>query len=224
MSCYFCTRMKDTYKHQGLRRLLVKEMVAAEITDERVLEAMGKVPRHYFMEGAFLEFAYENKAFQIGAGQTISQPYTVAFQSQLLRCSSGQKVLEIGTGSGYQTSVLCELGLKVFSIERQKLLHDKSKRLLAEMGYKPMLRYGDGYKGLPAFAPFDLMIITCGAPEIPEGLLKQLKIGGRMVIPLGKDGVQQMLTIDKVGENEYERASHGKFSFVPMLGDRENRE
>lgn len=216
--------MTDSYRHQGLRRQLVKEVVAQGIKDERVIEAMNKVPRHFFMDGAFLEFAYVNKAFQIGAGQTISQPFTVAMQSQLLKAKPGMKVLEIGTGSGYQTSILCELGLKVFSIERQKLLFDRAKQLLTKMGYKPKLVYGDGYKGQPAFAPFDLIIITCGAPEIPEALLKQLKMGGRMVIPLGSGGIQTMLTIDKVGENEYNRQSHGKFSFVPMLEDREYRD
>ncbi len=152
--------MTDTYRHKGLRKKLVQEIAAMGVTDQRVLDAMNKVPRHFFLSSAFLEFAYENKAFQIGAGQTISQPFTVGFQSQLLQVEPGMKVLEIGTGSGYQTSVLCELGAKVFSVERQKVLHDNARVILRQMGYKAHLTYGDGYKGMPAFAPFDLILIT----------------------------------------------------------------
>ena len=163
--------MEDSYRHKGLRKKLIAELAGKGISDTKVLEAMNKVPRHFFLSSAFLEFAYENKAFQIGAGQTISQPYTVAFQSQLLEVEKGMKILEIGTGSGYQTAVLCELGAKVYSIERQKLLHDNAKSILNKMGYKPNLVYGDGYKGLPSFAPFDRVLITCAVPVIPNELL-----------------------------------------------------
>ncbi|MFT6728626.1 MAG: protein-L-isoaspartate(D-aspartate) O-methyltransferase [Flavobacteriales bacterium] len=214
----------DTYRHQGLRRQLLNELREGGVTQASVHEAMNAVPRHYFMDGAFVEFAYENKAFQIGAGQTISQPFTVGFQSQLLDITPGQKVLEIGTGSGYQTSVLCKMGAKVFSIERQKLLHDRAKTILSQLNLRPTLVYGDGFKGLPGFAPFDKVLITCGAPHIPEELLKQLKVGGKMVIPLGEGSVQEMTEIIKLGENEYGRKTHGNFSFVPMLTSREYKE
>ncbi len=214
----------DTYRHQGLRRQLLNELREGGVTSAAVHEAMNSIPRHFFMDGAFVEFAYENKAFQIGAGQTISQPFTVGFQSQLLELSPGQKVLEIGTGSGYQTSVLCKMGAKVYSIERQKLLHDRAKSLLNQLNLRPTLVYGDGFKGLPGYAPFDKVLITCGAPHVPEELLKQLKIGGKMVIPLGEGNVQEMTEIIKMGENEYGRKTHGKFSFVPMLTSREYKE
>jgi len=215
--------LTDSYRHQGLRKLMLKELSDLGIHDERVLEAMKKLPRHFFMEGAFLEFAYENKAFQIGAGQTISQPFTVAFQTQLLQLEKGDKVLEIGTGSGYQCGVLCQMGAKVTSIERQKLLHTNAKALLTQLKYRPNLFYGDGFKGKSAFAPFDKVIVTCGAPHIPEELVHQTKVGGRLVIPLGKDGVQEMVLLEKVSDNELVRTNYGKFSFVPMLENRENR-
>ena len=202
---------------------MLKELADLGIHDERVLEAMEKLPRHFFMEGAFLEFAYENKAFQIGAGQTISQPFTVAFQTQLLQLEKGDKVLEIGTGSGYQCGVLCQMGAKVTSIERQKLLHTNAKALLTQLKYRPNLFYGDGFKGKSVFAPFDKVIVTCGAPHIPEELVHQTKVGGRLVIPLGKDGVQEMILLEKVSDNELVRTNYGKFSFVPMLENRENR-
>ena len=215
--------LTDSYRHQGLRKLMLKELAELGIHDERVLEAMEKLPRHFFMEGAFLEFAYENKAFQIGAGQTISQPFTVAFQTQLLQLNKGDKVLEIGTGSGYQCGVLCQMGAKVTSIERQKLLHSNAKALLTQLKYRPNLFYGDGFKGKSVFAPFDKVIVTCGAPHIPEELVHQTKVGGRLVIPLGKDGVQEMVLLEKVSDNELVRTNYGKFSFVPMLENRENR-
>jgi len=202
---------------------MLKELAGLGIHDERVLEAMKMLPRHYFMEGAFLEFAYENKAFQIGAGQTISQPFTVAFQTQLLQLEKGDKVLEIGTGSGYQCGVLCQMGAKVTSIERQKLLHTNAKALLTQLKYRPNLYYGDGFKGKSVFAPFDKVIVTCGAPHIPEDLVHQTKVGGRLVMPLGKDGVQEMILLEKVSDNEVVRTNYGKFSFVPMLENRENR-
>jgi len=212
--------LTDTYKHKGLRKKLVEELRKMGISDQRVLDAMNNVPRHHFLTSAFLEFAYDNKAFQIGAGQTISHPFTVATQSQLLKVEPGMKVLEIGTGSGFQTAVLCELGAKVFSIERQKLLHDNSKALLTKMGYKPQLVYGDGYKGLPSFAPFDRVIITCAIPRVPEELIMQLKPGGLLVMPYGEGEVQQMMVIEELPDGTFQSELHGKFSFVPMLEKR----
>lgn len=210
----------DSYKHKGLRRKLVDELAKMGISSKPVLDAMMAVPRHYFLSSAFLEFAYDNKAFQIGAGQTISHPYTVAFQSQLLKVEPGMKVLEIGTGSGFQTAVLCEMGAKVFSIERQKMLHDNSKILLSKMGYKAHLVYGDGYKGLPAFAPFDRVIITCAIPKIPEELLIQLRPGGLLVMPYGEGEVQQMMVVEELEDGSFQSQMHGHFSFVPMLEKR----
>ena len=212
--------MVDTYRHKGLRKRLNDELRQMGIRDERVLDAMFNVPRHYFLSSAFLEFAYDNKAFQIGAGQTISQPYTVARQTELLELEKGQKVLEIGTGSGYQTSVLCEMGAKVWSIERQKLLHDNSRTIIRALGHRPNLYYGDGYKGKPAFAPFDKILVTCGAPFIPEALLKQLAIGGKLIIPVGEGKTQIMQEVVRVSETEYTKKEHGNFAFVPMLNDR----
>ena len=210
----------DNYKHKGLRNKLVEELRQMGIGDQRVLNALNAVPRHHFLSSAFLEFAYENKAFQIGAGQTISHPFTVATQSQLLRVEPGMKVPEIGKVSGFQTAVLCELGAKVFSIERQKLLHDNSKLLLGKMGYKPHLVYGDGYKGMPGFAPFDRVIITCAIPIIPEALLLQLKPGGLLVMPYGEGEVQQMMVVEELPDGTFNSELHGKFSFVPMLEKR----
>lgn len=211
---------RDTYRHKGLRRRLIENLREKGIRDERVLEAMNRVPRHLFMDSSFLEFAYQDKAFPIGSGQTISQPYTVAFQTELLRVEAEHKILEIGTGSGFQASVLLEMGAKVYSIERQKNLFEKTKKLLPEIGYTPKLFYGDGYKGLPAFAPFDRIIITAAAPGIPQTLLEQLKTGGILVAPLGESAIQIMTTIEKTGENEYRRTEHGTFRFVPMLEKR----
>jgi protein-L-isoaspartate(D-aspartate) O-methyltransferase len=216
--------MIDNYKHKGLRKKLVDELVGMGIADTRVLQAINKVPRHFFLSSAFLEFAYENKAFQIGAGQTISQPFTVARQSELLRIEPGMKVLEIGTGSGYQTAVLLEMGAKVYSIERQKLLHDNAKKLLPQMGYtKAHLVYGDGYKGIPAFAPFDRVIITCAVPQVPEELLIQLKPGGLLVMPYGEGDVQQMMVITELPDGSFQSELHGTFSFVPMLEKRNSK-
>ena len=210
----------DSYRHKGLRKKLVDELKRMGINDSRVLEAINAVPRHYFLTSAFLEFAYDNKAFQIGVGQTISHPFTVATQSQLLKVEPGMKVLEIGTGSGFQTAVLCELGAKVYSIERQKLLHDNSKKLLEKMRYKAHLTYGDGYKGLPAFAPFDRIIITCAIPKVPEALLMQLKPGGIIVMPYGEGETQQMMVIQETEDGAFNSEFHGSFSFVPMLENR----
>ena len=212
--------MIDSYKHQGLRKQLVEIIREKGITDSNVLEAIGKVPRHFFFDSSFLKYAYEDKAFPIGSGQTISQPYTVAFQSQLLMLGKGQKVLEVGTGSGYQACILAEIGAKVFSIERQKSLYDKAVQFLPTLGYRVKLFYGDGYKGLPAYAPFDKIIVTAGAPYIPDALIDQLKPGGILVIPVGGDDVQEMTTITRISEKEFQKREHGKFRFVPLLEDK----
>ena len=213
--------MIDTFKHKGLRKKLVEELTGKGITDISVLTAIEKIPRHVFLDSALEAIAYQDRALPIACGQTISQPYTVAFQSQLLNISGGEKILEVGTGSGYQTSVLCEMGAKVYSIERHRPLYLKSKAFLEKLGYFPKCFYGDGYAGLPAYALFDKIIITCGAPAIPEDLFKQLKMGGIMVIPVGED-VQEMLLVKKISETDYESSSQGTFKFVPMLEKRES--
>jgi protein-L-isoaspartate(D-aspartate) O-methyltransferase len=208
---------KDTYRHKGLRKRLVSTLREKGIKDEKVLEAINRVPRHLFMDSSFLEFAYEDKAFPIGSGQTISQPYTVAFQTELLQVEPEARVLEIGTGSGFQACVLLEMNAKVFSIERQKNLYEKTKKFLTEIGYQPKLFYGDGYKGLPSFGPFDRIIITAAAPDIPRALIDQLDTGGILVAPVGRSNIQIMTTIFKRSENDLERKEHGSFRFVPML-------
>ncbi len=187
------------------------------IKDERVLNAMNAVPRHLFLDSSFLEHAYQNKAFPIGADQTISHPYTVAFQSELLRVKSSDRVLEIGTGSGYQCAVLLEMGAHVYTIERQNELYKKTNLLFRKLQYRPK-RYvfGDGYKGLPEDAPFDSIIVTCGAPDIPQTLLRQLKIGGRMVIPVGDDS-QIMTLLVRESATEFSKKTFGEFRFVPFL-------
>lgn len=212
--------LKDTLKHHGMRRKLTAELRIKGITDEAVLSAIEKIPRHCFLDAVFEKQAYENTAFQIGAGQTISHPFTVAFQTQLLELKKGDKVLEIGTGSGYQAAVLVELGVKVFSIERQRELFDKTKPLLAELGYSPKMFYGDGYKGKPAFAPFDKIIITCGAPFIPNDLVDQLKVGGIIVIPVGEGKTQEMKRGIKQADGSLMIEDYGSFSFVPMLEEK----
>ncbi len=210
----------DTYKHQGKRNQLIELLQEKGIRDEAVLHAMAKIPRHWFMDSSFEDHAYQDKAFPIAAGQTISQPYTVAFQSELLAVKKEEKVLEIGTGSGYQTAVLCELGAKVYGIERQNILYKRTKRFLEKMGYYPKhLSFGDGYKGLPQHAPFDKIIVTCGAPKIPPALLNQLIIGGKMVIPLGEDPQIMTLLIRKSAK-EIEKKEYGEFRFVPMLHEK----
>ncbi|MEZ5196229.1 MAG: protein-L-isoaspartate(D-aspartate) O-methyltransferase [Bacteroidales bacterium] len=214
--------MEDTYRHKGLRKKLMELIRDKGITDENVLQAIDRVPRHLFLNSSFLEFAYEDKPFPIGSGQTISQPYTVAFQTELLEIKKGEKVLEIGTGSGYQSCVLMEMGAKVYTIERQKNLYLKTKILLSSLGYKPrLISYGDGYKGLPKYAPFDKAIVTAGAPYIPDALVDQLKPGGILVIPVGED-IQVMKRIIKTDEFNYIEEEHGTFRFVPLLTDKAN--
>jgi len=212
--------LKDTLKHQGRRNQLAELLKSKGIEDERVLNAIRKVPRHLFLDSGFEDHAYQNKAFPIGADQTISHPYTVAFQSQLLDVNPGDKILEIGTGSGYQTAVLLEMGARVYSVERQKELFDSTKNLLRKLNYLPKsMKFGDGYQGMPAYAPFDKIIVTAGAPYVPQALLDQLKVHGTLIIPVGVEE-QEMTSIFRVSENEYEKLEFGSFRFVPMLGDR----
>jgi protein-L-isoaspartate(D-aspartate) O-methyltransferase len=214
--------LKDTFLHKGLRKKLVEHLSEKGINNTDVLDAINNVPRHLFMDNAFVNFAYQDKAFPIGSGQTISQPYTVAFQTQLLEVNPYQKILEIGTGSGYQAAVLNELNTHVYTIERQKDLFKKTKEFLPSIDYKCNFFYGDGYKGLEKFSPFDRIIITCGAPQIPQSLIDQLKIGGRMVAPIGNGDIQIMHLIEKLSETENKITTHGEFSFVPMLNDKQN--
>lgn len=213
--------MTDTYRHKGLRKKLVEQVKSKGIRNEKILNAIGNIPRHHFMDSSFLEYAYQDKPFPIGSGQTISQPYTVAFQTELLDVKKGDKILEVGTGSGYQACVLAELGAIVYSIERQKKLYEKTSKFLPKLGYFVKVFYGDGYKGLPGFAPFDKILITAGAPEIPAGLLEQLKIGGILVSPVGKN-TQVMKKIIKVTDDEYSETDHGYFRFVPLLNNTAN--
>ncbi len=211
--------MIDSYKHKGLRKQLIATIKEKGIKDDNVLAAIEKIPRHFFLDSSFIEFAYQDKAFPIGNGQTISQPYTVAFQSELLKIKRGEKVLEVGTGSGYQACVLLELGAKVFTIERQKPLYQRTKAFLPTIGYNPRMFYGDGYAGLPAYAPFDKIIVTAGAPFIPEALIQQLKVGGILIVPVGED-VQTMISLTKISETQIEQTEHGTFRFVPLLEDK----
>lgn len=210
----------DSYKHQGLRKQLVDLLKEKGISNAAVLDAIGKIPRHIFIDSQFDHFAYKDMAFKIGAGQTISQPYTVAVQSTLLQIEKGHKVLEIGTGSGYQSAVLVEMGAKVYTIERQKLLFDTVKDTLTKLKYNPKYFFGDGFAGLPAFAPFDRIIVTCGAPFIPPKLIEQLKVTGIMVIPVGEGDTQIMKVITKTNESEFKEEEFGTFKFVPMLENR----
>lgn len=208
--------MIDAYREQGLRKKLVTELRKKGIESEEVLSAIGKIPRHLFMDSAFINFAYVDKAFPIGSGQTISQPYTVAFQTQLLGINKGDRVLEIGTGSGYQTAVLMELGAKVFTIERQKKLFLKAQKFLPELGYRPQFFFGDGYLGKATYGPFDKILITAGAENVPEQLIEQLKCGGVMVIPVG-EAMQTMQRITKQEDETLFFEDFGNFSFVPFL-------
>jgi protein-L-isoaspartate(D-aspartate) O-methyltransferase len=216
----FAPAMIDNYKHKGMRKQLVATIKDKGISSNKILNAIEKIPRHFFLDSSFEQFAYKDEAFPIGSGQTISQPYTVAFQTQLLEIKKRDKVLEIGTGSGYQACVLAELGAKVFSIERQKKLHNKTKIFLNDLGYNIKTFYGDGFLGLPAFQPFDKIIITAGAPEIPETLKNQLKIGGIMVVPYGDSKQQRMIRVKRISDSEFEEKDFGAFLFVPMLKDK----
>jgi len=210
---------EDTYRHKGLRKKLVDVLKGKGVTDEKVLDAILKIPRHFFLDSAFDEVAYEDRAFPIAEKQTISQPYTVAYQTQLLEVKPFMKVLEIGTGSGYQASVLAELGVQLYTIERQKKLYEANKKFDYLKKYPNLkLFYGDGYEGLPTYGPFDRVLITAAAPEIPRKLIEQLKIGGKMVIPVGSGDVQIMKRLTKEGGGRLAEEVFDRFSFVPMLG------
>jgi protein-L-isoaspartate(D-aspartate) O-methyltransferase len=212
--------LKDTAKHQGLRNQLVKLLQEKGIVDKNVLKAISTIPRHLFLNSSFEDYAYQDKAFPIGAGQTISQPYTVAFQSQLLEIKKGDKILEIGTGSGYQTAVLYLMGAKVYSVERQNELFKQTSAFLPKLGIRPKhLSFGDGYKGLPNHAPFDSIIVTAGAPTIPKPLMAQLKIGGKLIIPVGNEN-QIMIKLIRKNETQFEKHELGDFKFVPLLEDK----
>ena len=211
-------KLEDSYKARGLRNLLVKEIEKKGIKNPNVLEAFRKVPRHFFFDPIFIQHAYEDKAFPIGEGQTISQPYTVAFQTELLEIKKGSKILEIGTGSGYQACILMELGAEVFSIEFNEKLYKKTKSFLPKMGYTPHLFQGDGSKGLRKYAPYDGIIVTAGAPSIPSDLVSQLGVGGKLVIPVGDKKRQQMIRVEKVSQKKVSKKVFNNFSFVPLLG------
>ncbi len=212
--------VKDSHRQQGKRQQLVKIVQEKGIEDQKVLKAIGSIPRHLFMDSSFEDHAYQDKAFPIAADQTISQPYTVAFQTELLQIKRGDTVLEIGTGSGYQTAVLCYLGAKVYTVERQRELFKKTERFLPKLGYRPKYAtFGDGYLGLPDYAPFDKIIVTAGAPFIPKPLMQQLKVGGRLVIPVG-DEVQIMTLLERKSQKEFKKTTFGEFRFVPLLEDK----
>lgn len=209
--------MKDLFKHKGLRKQLVKSLLDKGITNKFILHAINNIPRHFFIDSEFVDHAYQDKAFPIGSGQTISQPYTVAFQTNLLEIKRGDKVLEIGTGSGYQTALLCELGAEVYSIERQKKLFKKTSDFLPKIGYFPKkLIFGDGYIGFEEQAPYDSILVTAGAPFIPKMLLNQLKTNGNLVIPVGETS-QTMTLITKLEEDKFKKTEYGEFNFVPLL-------
>jgi protein-L-isoaspartate(D-aspartate) O-methyltransferase len=209
--------MEDSFRHKGLRKMLVELIRSKGIRDENVLAAMDKVPRHLFMDSSFINFSYSDQAFPIGSGQTISQPFTVAFQTELLNVKPLEKILEVGTGSGYQTAVLLEMGAKVFTIERQRELFLKAQSALKLLGYKPHFFYGDGYEGIPSYQPYDKILVTAAAPTVPQKLLEQLKIGGILVIPVGESNGQSMMKIVRESENGFVRTEHGDFAFVPLL-------
>jgi protein-L-isoaspartate(D-aspartate) O-methyltransferase len=214
----FTQMFEDNYRQRGLRNKLVKKLLEKGISDQRVLAAIGKVPRHAFFDDALLGHAYEDKAFPIGEGQTISQPYTVAFQSEKLKIQPGDKLLEIGTGSGYQAAILLEMGVKVYTIEYNRKLYERTRDFLPTLGYKPYFFYGDGSKGIPAKAPYNKIIVTAGAPVVPTALTDQLAEGGILLIPVGDRTSQKMLRITKV-KNELKKEEFDSFAFVPLLGD-----
>ena len=207
----------DSFRHKGLRKKLIDSIRSKGIMNEDVLEALNRVPRHLFMDSSFVNFSYTDKAFPIAAGQTISQPYTVAFQTELLEVKKHLKILEVGTGSGYQTAVLLELGARVYTIERQRQLFLHAQNSLGPLNYKPIFFYGDGYEGLPAYQPYDRILITAAAPEIPQLLLNQQAIGGILVVPEGDRFGQKMIRVVRESEDQYQRSEHGHFSFVPLL-------
>lgn len=209
--------IEESFEAKGKRKRLIEELRSKGITDESVLGAIGRVPRHIFMDDAFMRHAYQDKAFPIAAGQTISQPYTVAIQTILLNVGKRDHVLEIGTGSGYQAAVLAEIGVKVYTIERQRELFRKAQTLLGSMGYRIQFFLGDGYEGQPQYGPYDGIIITAATAEVPDRLLKQLRIGGRLVVPRGDRDTQVMTLYTRRGEDDYEITTHGYFAFVPML-------
>jgi protein-L-isoaspartate(D-aspartate) O-methyltransferase len=209
---------EDTFRHKGLRRKLVNEIKLKGITDEAVILAIGKVRRHLFMDSSFVQFSYQDKAFPISSGQTISQPFTVAYQTQLLKVNRLDSILEVGTGSGYQSAILCEMGARVFTIERHRRLYETASSLLPALGYNPRFFFGDGYEGLPSYGPFDKIIVTAGASIVPPALKNQLKVGGRMVIPVGPENHQVMKLIVRESETVFREENKGNFVFVPLLG------
>ncbi|MDP2423702.1 MAG: protein-L-isoaspartate(D-aspartate) O-methyltransferase [Bacteroidales bacterium] len=215
--------MEDNYRHQGLRKKLIENIRHKGINNQAVLQAMEMVPRHFFFDSSFLEFAYDDKPFPIGAAQTISQPYTVAYQTLLLDVHKGDKILEVGTGSGYQACILAQMGAKVFTIERHKSLYQKAKTFLPTIGFGQIkVFYGDGFKGLPAFAPYDKILVTAAAPYVPVPLIEQLKTGGLLVLPLDEGDAQRMTVVRKLPEGELQMKEHGAFRFVPLLPDKSN--
>ncbi len=211
--------MEDSYRHRGMRKALVRIIKEKGITSPGVLAAIGKVARHHFFDNALVEHAYQDKAFPIGEGQTISQPYTVAFQTEKLELKPGDKVLEVGTGSGYQATILMELGADVYTIEFNKPLYERTKKFLPKMGYAPKFFHGDGSKGLAAHAPYDKIIVTAGAPTVPTELIKQLNVGGILIIPVGDEKKQKMVKITKQSDKKIKKEAFDYFSFVPLLGE-----
>jgi protein-L-isoaspartate(D-aspartate) O-methyltransferase len=209
--------MTDSFEAKGKRKKLVADLRLKGISDEEVLRSIDTVPRHLFMDPAFFIHAYVDKAFPITSGQTISQPYTVAIQTSLLRLKKRDKILEIGTGSGYQAAILAEMGARVYTIERYRDLYLKAQRILTSLGYSADFFYGDGYEGKPQYGPFDGILITAAAPEAPKALLQQLKTGGRLIVPVGTSGSQVMTVVERTGTDSFEYSEHGNFVFVPML-------
>jgi protein-L-isoaspartate(D-aspartate) O-methyltransferase len=209
---------EDSYKHRGMRKGLVRTLIDKGIRDEAILKAIEQVPRHFFFDPAFLEHAYQDKAFPIGEGQTISQPYTVAFQTQLLQISPGDKVLEIGTGSGYQCSLLLEMGARVYTVEQNRVLYKKAREFLSDMGYKPHYKLGDGTMGWTTFAPYDKILVTAGAPHVPNALVDQLNQPGILVIPVGDKEHQRMIRVIKNESGRIQKDEHDYFRFVPLVG------